>query len=123
MVLFLPPKGKLLIKGLRCTARIGITPQERSSAQQLVIDAELEISFAKPAASGNISDTANYSEAIIEIRRIAEAGESSLLEALAKEIADSLKKKFRAKKVIVRIGKVEVAKRHSADFVGVEYVA
>lgn len=112
----------LVITGLKCRANAGVTAAERRKKQPLSIDAELFCDLQKVAETGEVSDTADYSDVCAQIKSVAESEEFELLEQMAKRIIDSLKEKFSVQRVRVRIGKDAVAKRKGAKFLGVELI-
>lgn len=113
---------RIVVSRFEIEALVGVDGKERKRKQKLVVDAEIELDLKRAAASGRIGDTVNYSQVLKGIRKATNGKEFVLLESMAKEIAEKLKKNFEASRVRVRVGKKEVADRNKAAFVGVGLV-
>lgn len=78
----------IALKGLRVRGFHGVFEHERRDGQDFVVDAVLEISTEKAAASDDIGDTVHYG-ALAERLAAVVAGEPvNLLETLAARLAD-----------------------------------
>jgi dihydroneopterin aldolase len=75
------------LRGLRCSAVIGVLDEERQRPQPLVFDLDLERPFAKAALNDDISSTTNYSTVLSLAIRVASEGRFLLLETLAHRVA------------------------------------
>jgi len=103
------PGGWLLIDGIRFQCVIGVTPRERESVQEIVVNLHVKVDFEKAAASDSIRDTVDYRGLT---RRLIAAGEASsfqLVETLATHLARVILADFAS----VQEVRVEVEKSHA----------
>ena len=75
---------KVLVRGLRLEARIGVHPHERDQSQALVIDVEIE---TQPRSVTRLSETLNYEAVVQAARAIAGSGHIDLVETFAERLA------------------------------------
>jgi hypothetical protein len=78
------------LRELRVSAVVGILPQERTQAQPLVFDLDIERSFKKAAKKDDINETTNYALIITLTQRIAVEGKFLLLETLCDRVASEI---------------------------------
>lgn len=76
------------LRGLRLVALVGALPEERTRAQPLEVDLDVEADLSVAGASDLLGDTIDYG-ALCELvtRTIAGSGHVALLEALAERTA------------------------------------
>lgn len=75
---------RVLVRGLRLEARIGVHPHEQDRPQDLVIDVEIE---AQPRRVTRLSETINYEAVVQAARAIAGSGHIDLVETFAERLA------------------------------------
>ena len=105
---------KVVIKGLELQASVGIYDSEKTDTQRIVFNIELETT--KPLED-NIEHTVSYETVISEIKTLVNAKHYELLETLAFDINDVLKKDTRIIGGFIEILKPDIF--DDADFVGV----
>jgi len=110
-------RDKILISDFECAARIGVSQKERGSEQLLELD--LELSFP-PRRRTTIEDTTDYRAVVTIAREVAQAEDRILLEHLADDIALTLKDRFSAERVVVRIRKPRITGKYGVGAIGVE---
>ena len=99
-------QDSVFIEGMRLTAHIGVTEEERDSPQVLRFDLELRCDLRRAGASDDISDTIDYGAVYRHVVNVVERTRCKLLEHLADRIAATLLAKFPAcEEVRVRVGK------------------
>ena len=103
------PAGWLLIDGIRFQCIIGVTPRERESVQEIVVNLHVKVDFEKAAASDSIRDTVDYRALT---RRIIAAGEASSFQ-LVETLATHLTRVILADFAKVQEVRVEVEKPHA----------
>jgi len=81
-------RDKIEISGLRIRSRVGVTDEERESAQELVVDVIIRPLDSLRALSDDIARTIDYDKVATQIRCAAEQGSRRLIETLAEEIAE-----------------------------------
>ena len=103
------PAGWLLIDGIRFQCIIGVTPRERESVQEIVVNLRVKVDFEKAAASDSIRDTVDYRALT---RRLIAAGEASSFQ-LVETLATHLTRVILADFASVQEVSVEVEKPHA----------
>jgi len=97
-------KDKIILKG-RFMCNIGVTEEERKSKQEIAVDIEMFTNIKKPAKNDDIAFTTNYSKVYDLLNNVASRREYRLIEALAESISNEVIKKFKIKKILVRVEK------------------
>lgn len=108
---------RILIEGLRASARIGVTEAERSHRQRVEIDLELALDLRRAGRQDRVGATIDYAAAARQARSLVEGRPYRLVETAAEAIAQTLLRQFRPRQVRVRIRKFSVPGSRS---VGVE---
>ena len=85
---------KIYIEGLEVFSLIGVYDWEREHQQRLLIDIELEADLSKAAQSDNVDDTLNYASVAEVVTDVASSSEYQLIEALAKNMLESVLEAF-----------------------------
>jgi dihydroneopterin aldolase len=93
------------IKDLQVEARVGVTEEERSRSQTLLVQVDLEVDLTQAAASDRLEDTVDYGAVSVMVADLIRSASPQLLEHLAGAIVD----KISANKEVVGVT-VEVAK-------------
>ncbi len=81
------PGDCIIIKGLEVETHVGVTSEERSSSQVVIIDVEVAVDLGPAAMSNNVSDTVDYGGLTVQIAERVRALECNTLERLANEVA------------------------------------
>jgi 7,8-dihydroneopterin aldolase/epimerase/oxygenase len=93
------------IRNLRLATHIGVTEEERSEPQWVLVSVELQTDLTAAAKSDDLDDTINYDWATNEIAAIVRSSQSRLLEYLAGKIASRMTKIEQVHGVTVEIAK------------------
>ena len=107
---------RVVIEGLRCRVRVGVTAGERRRRQRLVLDITFVTQLARAGRRDDLTATVDYAAAAALARLVAEATPFVLVEAIAERTAAALLKEFPVPAVEVRVRKFSVP---GADSVGV----
>jgi dihydroneopterin aldolase/2-amino-4-hydroxy-6-hydroxymethyldihydropteridine diphosphokinase len=110
---------QVLIRGLHLRARVGVTDEERSSPQGVVVDVALSTNLAPAGASDDLADTVDYASLITSIAAVVEQGEARLLETLAHRIVEKVEEIKEATGVTVEVSKEIVPVEEKVDRVSV----
>jgi dihydroneopterin aldolase len=78
------------IEGIELRGRCGVSAEERSVGQTLVVDVRLEPVSCPGAESDEIDGTVDYAHVVDVVRAIVSGSEFRLIERLASVIADTL---------------------------------
>lgn len=107
------PEDKILIKGLKLNAFIGIYEFEHKKLQPLIFD--LAISATSFAKVGNdLSKSIDYADLVTFIQEFVNSKKHLLLETLAEEVAQLLFKNFAMNKLKLTLFKPEALKTATA---------
>lgn len=79
---------RISLTGLRVRGYHGVFEHERRDGQDFVVDAVLELSTEKAAASDDIADTVHYGELAERLAAVIAGEPVNLLETLAARLAD-----------------------------------
>lgn len=97
----------VVIRGLEVDVRIGVTEDERSDPQSVLIDLTVDGDLTTAATSDDLADTLDYDALVEEVATIAEGRAFNLIERLAGEIADRISSNEAVERVTVEIAKKE----------------
>lgn len=79
------------LRGLRLVTLVGALPEERTRAQPLEVDLDVEADLSVAGTSDFLSDTIDYGGLCeLVVRTLRGSGHVSLLEALAQRTADAV---------------------------------
>jgi dihydropteroate synthase len=112
---------RIVVDGLRCLAQVGVTAEERSFAQEIVVDVELRVDLRAAGASDELEHTIDYAAMAVRVRDLLAEAPAALLESLAERVAAALLAELpSAIAVVVRLHKPLVADRLEARDLFVE---
>jgi dihydroneopterin aldolase len=86
--------GRIFIDDLEIFAKHGVYDAERAKDQRFLISISAEYDAKDAMLSDNISDAVNYADIIETTMKSSKSCQFSLIERLAKHIADEIFKKF-----------------------------
>lgn len=95
----------ILISELEVQFRVGVPDAERAQPQRLLISLELDHPFTQAAATDDLTHTLNYDAVCGRVRALGEGRSWKLIETLAVEIAETIRKEFKPARVRVLIKK------------------
>lgn len=81
---------RIELRELRCSAIVGVLPEERDRTQPLIFDLDLERPFTDAAVHDTLAATTNYAAVLSLATRIASEGKYQLLETLAHRVANEI---------------------------------
>jgi dihydroneopterin aldolase len=108
------------VRGLKLRGRIGVTADERSQDQALVISIAARVDTRAASATDDLSATLDYEEVVRQISKIVSSEEYQLVETLADRIARMVLEHSFVEDVWVRIAKPEAPLAEEVDEVAVE---
>lgn len=110
-------RDKIFIKNLTIPCKIGILEEERSRAQEIIVDAVIFHDLREAGITDDINKTVSYSEIRQKIFDTVSRGEYRLLETVAQKTAALLLQDTETWKVTVRVRK----KKYNQDpIIGIE---
>lgn len=98
-------KDIISIAEIEVECRIGVSDEERSAPQRLLISLELEKNFSIAAQADDLTKTIDYHAVWLRVREICSEKERRLIETLAEEIAEIILREFSPETVRVEIRK------------------
>lgn len=113
---------RILIAKLPLSCRLGVTAEERSIPQTVIVDLELSFDVAPAALSDAIEHTVNYSAVCDCAEATALARPYALVESLAQAMANGLLAQFPVDRVRVLARKPSALARRGAAYAAVELV-
>lgn len=108
------------VRGLKVRGRIGVTADERSHDQPLVISLAANVDTRPASTTDDLSATLDYADLVRQISKIVSTEEYSLIETLADRIARTVLEHVFVEFVWVRIAKLEAPLDEDVDEVAVE---
>jgi FolB domain-containing protein len=100
-----PFMDEIHICDLRFRCIVGVDPEERRAAQEIVAQIMLYVDLRKAGRTDAMEDTVNYASVKKDILALAEGSRFHLVEALAQAIADACLKHSRVQRVAVVVDK------------------
>jgi len=95
----------LTINGLAVRCRLGITPQEQETPQDVRIDLALQIDAAAAARRDDVHDTVDYASLAAAVKQLVEGKPYRLMETMAEDVARVALKGFPSPAIEVKITK------------------
>ncbi len=110
--------GKVFIKNLKVSAKVGHEISERHVFQDIIVNVKISLSFNDCINSENLADTIDYKKIQDSIIKIGNEIEFVLIESFANSIIDLCFKSERIQKVWISLEKLHKFKE--SESVGIE---
>ena len=107
------------IKNLKVFANIGITAEERKKKQLLKVTLNFSYSVQKNKNLEKMSNLKSYSDITKSLKKFINESKYNTLEKLIMFSSQMVEKKFKIKKIKIKIDKTIVAKRYGSETVSV----
>ncbi len=107
------------IKNLKVFANIGITAEERKKKQLLKVTLNFSYSVQKNKNLEKMSNLKSYSDITKSLKKFINESKYNTLEKLIMSSSQMVEKKFKIKKIKIKIDKTIVAKRYGSETVSV----
>ena len=95
----------ITIVDLEVFYRVGITDEERSRPQRLLLTVDMKYDFSSAAVSGRLGRTIDYAEVAKQLFKLGEHRNWRLIESVAADIANRVLSEFRPESVTVEVKK------------------
>ena len=100
--------GRIVIRGLRCRGRQGITPADQQQAHDYLVDVELSLDIADAVAKDDLAAALDISEVAVCVREEVARCPRVLVERISADVARALLDRFAdATEVRVKVEKPE----------------
>ena len=100
--------SKISIADLEVSFCVGVTDEERSKPQRLLISIDMAFDFSSAAVSDRIEKTINYQELVNELLKYGEGRSWKLIEKLVTNIADFILARFKPQAIQVEVKKFSI---------------
>ena len=97
--------GRIKIVDLEVKLHVGVTDEERATAQRLLLTVDMDFDFTSAAISDRITKTIDYFAVAQRLLQFGEGRSWKLIEKLVNEIADDVLVEFQPQAVMVEIKK------------------
>jgi dihydroneopterin aldolase len=98
--------GRIIIRGLRCRGRQGITPADQQQAHDYLVDIAVSVDIADAVAKDDLAAALDISELAVCLREEVGRRPRALLERMTADVAHALLQRFpRVTEVTVKIEK------------------
>ena len=102
--------GRILIRGLRCRGRQGITPADQQQAHDYLVDVELSVDISEAVARDDLAAALDISEVAACVREEVARRPRVLVERITADVARGLLERFpQVTEVRVKVEKPEPA--------------
>jgi 7,8-dihydroneopterin aldolase/epimerase/oxygenase len=109
---------RLLVRDLVLACDIGVYPHERGVKQRVRVNLEVDLAGGDRPVADRLADTVSYADIVDGIRLLAHGRRINLVETLAERVAELCLTDARARRVRVRVEKLDIYPE--AGGVGVE---
>lgn len=96
---------RIRIDGIVCQTRLGVTEEERSRPQRIILDVVLDLDLEEAVQSDDISRTCDYHRLVDSLQKAVEQSSFSLVEALAGDLCRQILSDERVFSTRVRVRK------------------
>ena len=111
---------KIHISGISCQAHVGVRPEERETAQEILVDLLLFLDLEAPAHTDEVEHTVDYEQIVENVQRTVREGRFRLLESLAGRLCSILLTDSQLESVQVTVRKFPESLREKVAYVAVE---
>ena len=113
---------KILISAMDCVAAIGVTPEERTFKQRLLIDVEILVDAARAAQNDSLKDAVDYSKVATLVMEVCRSRDFHLIETVAEILASRILADFPTPQVRVLVRKISPVAEPRLNYVSIEIV-
>ncbi len=111
---------RVILSGIPCSVKVGVSPEERREPQACLVDVELERDLSRPARTDDVGDTIDYSRVFTLVLELSRKEEFALLERFAGRLVEEIRRAERFDAVVIRVKKLHPTLPGSLDHAGIE---
>ena len=111
---------RIVLSGVRCRLRVGVSPGERRNPQDCLVDVELESDLSRPMQTDDLQDSLDYARVFDVIQGLAREEEFALLERFAGRLEAELRRAVRFEGLVIRVKKLRPPLAGALDHAGIE---
>jgi 7,8-dihydroneopterin aldolase/epimerase/oxygenase len=112
-------QDQITISGVKIYPRIGVTADERASAQECEVDLTIWGDFEAAASTDSLEKSMDYTRVLSAMQQVSAVQEYRLVETLAYRIVRNVSQNFPVSRVRIKIRKRPASLRGQIDFVEV----
>lgn len=111
---------RVILNGIQCRLRVGVSPEERREPQDCLVDVELDCDLSRAAHSDDLRDTVDYSRVFESVQRLCREEDFALLERFAGRLAEEIRDSVHCDSMLIRVQKLHPPLSGSVAFAGIE---
>lgn len=111
---------RVILSGMRCWMRVGVTSEERRTPQECLVDVELEGDLSRPMRSDDLRDSIDYGRVHALTHDLSQAEEFALLERFAGRLEEELRRAMSFGSMTIRVKKLHPPLPGVLDYAGIE---
>ncbi len=112
---------RIVLHGVRCRMRVGVSPEERAEPQECLVDVELGRDLAPAGCSDDLQHSIDYEHVFHAVHRVAAGGTYKLLERFAAALEKELQSALQYEDLVIRVKKTHPPLSGPVDFAGIEW--
>ena len=113
---------KIIVKGLHCSVRVGVKKEEQEVKRNCELDFWIYFDLSAAGKTDDLDQTVNYSKIIDIVQKLSQTVQYKLLEAFAYRLFEEIFKNTAARRVRLRVKKMNPPIEARFEYVGVEFV-
>lgn len=98
---------RIILRGIRCLIRVGVTAEERRRPQDCRVDVEVEADLGRATRSDDLRDTLDYAAIFTAVLALARDEEFALLERFAGRLVEELRRFVPTGALVIRVHKLQ----------------
>jgi len=111
---------RIVLCGVRCALRVGVSAEERRIHQDCSVDIEIETNLSRALVSDDVRDTIDYARVFDIVLRLARTEEFALLERFAGRLEEELRGSTHSDSIVIRVKKLRPLLPGPLDYAGIE---
>jgi dihydroneopterin aldolase len=111
---------KIIIKGLHCSVRVGVKKEEQEVKRNCELDLWIFFDVSAAGRTDELDKTVNYSKVIDIVQDLSKTVQYKLLEAFAYRLFEEIFKNTSARRIRLRVKKMNPPIEARFEYVGVE---
>jgi dihydroneopterin aldolase len=113
-------RDRIVIKGLHCSVRLGVKKEEQEVRRNCEVDLAIYFDLSAAGRTDDLDQTVNYSKVIDMIQDISQKAQYKLMESFAYRLFEEIFERTAARKVHLRVKKMNPPIEGRFQYVGVE---
>ena len=111
---------RVILNGIQCSLKVGVSPEERREPQPCLVDVELERDLSRPARTDDVRDTIDYARVFTLVLDLSCQEEFALLERFAGRLEEEIRRTERFDALLIRVKKLNPPLPGPLDHAGIE---